>query len=157
MSEMTTSEACAATAQFGRFIKGMARLQEVAAALEGADQLIRERQARADQVLATITEAQAQLEEVQSHVTAANEAAASTTAAAEAKAAEILSAARDEADKTLSESNAELERIRSETHSLVVRADAARQALDAAEKEHANISSRISEAQAKARAIIGAE
>lgn len=157
MSELTLQQACAETRQFGRMLKGMAQLVEVADALESAEQVIADRRRQEADLFARVAAAQAELEEVQSHFAAANQAAAATIAAAESKAAEILAAARDQSEKTLSETNAELERIRGETHSLVVRAGAARQALDTAEKAHADISSRISEAQAKARAIIGAE
>lgn len=157
MTELTLAEACNETRQFGRMLKGMARLAEVADALESADQAIADRRRQEAEILARVASAQTQLEIIEARGVAAAEAAPGITAAAEAKAAEILNAARDQADKTLSEASAELERVRSETHSLVVRSEAARQALDTAEKEHANISSRISEAQAKARAIIGAE
>lgn len=155
MSEMTTSEACAAAAQFGRFIKGLARLQEVAAALEAADQLIRERQARADQVLTTITEAEAKLEETQAHVTAANEAATSATAAAQTKAAEILAAAREEADGILvTARKSEFHANGKVTGANGKAADAERR-LKIAQDDLATVETRLEQAKAEGRKIFG--
>lgn len=155
MSEMTTSEACAATAQFGRFIKGLARLQEVAAALEGADQLIRERQARADQVLASITEAEAKLASINSNGAAAVEAAAGIKAAAEASAAQIIASAREESDKTLAAARATEDEARNAATGVIARANAAERRLKVAQDELVGVEARIEQAKAEGRKIFG--
>lgn len=157
MSELTLQAACNESRKFGRMITSLAKLQEVADAFEGAGQLIAERERQAAELLAKAAALRTEIETAVAEVAQIREAAAKIPADAQAEAEGIIATAREAAAKTVSEANAELERIRGEAHSLSVRADAARQTLDAAEKEHANISSRISEAQAKARAIIGAE
>lgn len=124
MSEpMDIAEACAITDQFGRFLNGLARLQEAAATIRNADQVIAEKRAEADRLHAAIEAAAGELAAINRKITdnqtESQAAIRSLTLAAQqvledakTKAAGIVSAAKEEADgirKTAADASAQAE------------------------------------------------
>lgn len=156
---MSIAEACALTSQFGRFLKGLARLQEAAAALAGADQLIRERQAQAEALAINIatsaTEHDERLAKAQSASAEAVINASAAIADATAKAAEILAAARDEADRILVDARKAEFHANGKVTGANGKANDAERRLKVAQDELATVETRLEQAKAEGRKIFG--
>lgn len=98
---MTLKEACAETRKFGRMLKGVERLIDVAAALESAEQAVGDRRREEAQALAAVAARQAELDELARKLICVRDTAAQTEHQAKEQAASIVAAARDEASNFL--------------------------------------------------------
>lgn len=155
MTDLSLKQACAETQKFGRMLKGLERLVEVAAALESADQAVADRRREESQIVARVAAATTQLEETLTRLTAANEAAASATAAAESKAAEILAAAREEAERIFTEARKAEFHANGKVTCAVGKAKDAELRLKIAQEELAAVEVRLEQAKAEGRKIFG--
>lgn len=153
--EMTLVDACAATAQFGRFLKGMERLQQTAAALAGADQLLAERGEAAARLLAQIAAATAELEALKTEHESLSQRCAEQLATAQAAAASQLEIANTVAKKIIEDAHAEERQARSDAQDVVARAAAAARELNDAQAELERVNARISLVKAEALKSLG--
>lgn len=156
MSEMTLTEACSETRKFGRILKGLDRLAEVANALESADQAVTDRRREEAQVLAAIAAGKSELEALTTKLAEARDAARTTTEAASERAGTTIADANRQAEKIIADANAALERLKDDTQSLIVRQQIAEKARRDAEAELATLNGKIEMAKLEARKIIGA-
>ncbi len=150
MNDMTLNEACAVTKQFGRFLKGLDRLQEAADAFTSAEQTIRARHAEAEQLGEQNAAARALLESTKAEAASARE-------SAKTDAHGLLVAARAEADRVLGDArdvkkraDAEAAVAAAQTADVVAAGIAAQKELDAARAELARVQRAIEDAKAEA-------
>lgn len=157
MTDLTMQEAINETQKFSRILKGLEKLHETAQALAGADQVIAERTAKAEQLAAKVAELEAAAEQAQASIDQAKALAAPIIPGAQAQAASIVAAAEDaarqaraEAEGAVAAAQAELSAVRDDLASK-------RAQVLLAETELADIQSRITAALEQARKMFGGE
>lgn len=97
MSEMSIQEACDLTDQFGKFLKGMARLQEAAKTMRGAEPVIAQRLAQSEALQADLAAAATRLDSLRAECDVAVTSAAAILSNARIEAAGFVQAAKAEA------------------------------------------------------------
>lgn len=152
---MTIGEACAVTDQFARFLKGLGRLQEAAAAFRGVEQLVAERTAAAEKLASGIAIAQANLESLSARAAQMKTDADDLVAAARAQAESLLEVAREQANKVRADAEESAASARADAQAHATAADAAVKAKAAAEAELADLNERIAQAREAARTAFG--
>jgi hypothetical protein len=153
VTELTLKQACAETQKFGRMLKGMERLAEVAAALESADQAVSDRRREETQIQERIATATAELAAHTNHIEAARETARQVDRDARAQADLTLANARAEAESILTAARTEESNARAASSEVIARANAAERRLKAAQSELAQVEERLEQAKAEGRKI----
>jgi len=156
MSEpMDIKEACALTSQFGRFLQGMGRLQEAAAELQNADQVLVERRAEADEVRGEITKLEVSLSALEARAQTARDEIAQMLDNARRQAAGIVEAATAQALELATAAKLEVNAAREESAGIIARKEAAVRELKNTQAELAQVSARLAQAKDEGRKIFG--
>lgn len=155
MTELTLAQACNETRKFGRMLKGLERLADVADALESADQAVADRRREEQALIARIEDRTAHLAIVEGSITAAVAKRIEVEREATDTAAQILAAAREEAEKTLAAARATENDARNAAQGVIARAAAAERQRKSAQDELAAVESRLEQAKAEGRKIFG--
>lgn len=153
--EMSLAEACAATEQFSRFVRGLARLQDVATALRGADQAIADRTQRAEELAAHIAEAEAKLASITSQIEAATAKSRGIVEKGAADARALLEAARQQGKALVLAAQADADRLKGEANDMSQRVAIERKRLDDVTAELNTTLGKLEMARSEARKIIG--
>jgi hypothetical protein len=153
VTELTLKQACAETQKFGRMLKGMERLVDVAAALESADQAVSDRRREETQIQERIATATAELATLTNRIEGAREEAQAIGRAATEQADATVSNARTEAESILTAARTEESHARAASSEVIARANAAERRLKAAQDELAQVEARLEQAKAEGRKI----
>lgn len=151
MSDLTLQEALAEVGKYGRLLKGFEKITEVARALEGAEQLLAERQSQCRQEQARLDGLQADVERAVAAIEAAQSEATPIVPAAEAQAAALITAAEDQARAVRTAAAAAVALAKGELASAQDALAEARAALAAVQAEHAETQAKIAAALDAAR------
>jgi chromosome segregation ATPase len=152
---MDIKEACALTSQFGRFLQGLDRLQEAAAELENADQVVAERRATAEDVSGEISQLEAKLSSLRADADAARLNIARSVENAQRQAADIVAAANAQALDIRTAAKKEASEARDEAQGIISRKEAAVRELKDARAELEQVAARLAQAKDEGRKIFG--
>lgn len=151
MSDMTLAEACSLTRNFGKFLKGMERLQEASDVLEASESVVRENENKVAGLKADIAVLEGERQRAKEAAVAAQD---SARYAAE-EGALAVAAAQSEAKKILDEANAKAAAALVEAAAARAEAEEAARAVRKAQVEEQQVLERIAAAKAAALATFG--
>lgn len=149
--KMSIAEAVGLTRQFGRFLKGLARLQEAADILEASESVVGENRRKAESLTVEI----AGLQDDQKRALEAVDAAKAAAVVANEQGARIVVEANKQASALVAGAKENLERLNAAAEEARRAADEADRARNTALAEERAVKQRIEEARAAARATFG--
>lgn len=155
MSDMPLSEAIAELSKLANMGRAWAKLDEVGVAFSSAEQLVRERGQRSDQLLQQIADLESRFNQLQNASNEAEHTAKDRVDAATRQAAQILADGEAESKSALEAANAALGVVNAQAADATTQRDVAIAARDAAHVAELEALERIKNAKAAALAALG--